>query len=520
MLPVAGPAGAKRLENSALAAYARARIADGAKDSTGAVASYSAALTMASDAATVAFRAYRAGVDGGDYRLALRAAQVLDRLDIVPPDARVLLYISAVRDRDWSAARTRLDQIRNQDGFAFLAPLLDDWLSLVSPTDIKPAEEGSSYGPENDALLAIARGRYADGATAVRSLWPTDRYRAGTLRLAAAASLAARKQHDLALSLLNGDDPTVTAGRASIGRNKHPHLTVDTPARAAGFLLARMSGDLMAQGSARSAVTLARLAGFADPENPQIMLVAATALSQAKRHGEALALADAVRGDPVYGDAAASLRIDQLDALGRFDQAYAEAVARAPKSAGELARLGDLAARHARYADAVGHYRSAIAAIGEDKAGSALWLALGNALDLSGEWKAARPALERAQKLTPDDPRLLNQLGYGMTIRGEDLPQALELLRQADRLQPENAAITDSLGWVKYRIGDLEGATAALERARMLDPAEPEIAEHLGDVYWASGRRIEARYAWSAARIGAAAAALARLDGKIDRGLP
>jgi hypothetical protein len=53
----------------------------------------------------------------------------------------------------------------------------------------------------------------------------------------------------------------------------------------------------------------------------------------------------------------------------------------------------------------------------------------------------------------------------------------------------------------------------------MLDPAESEIAEHLGDVYWAGGRHIEARYAWAAARIGAASEAMARLDGKIDRGL-
>jgi Flp pilus assembly protein TadD len=97
--------------------------------------------------------------------------------------------------------------------------------------------------------------------------------------------------------------------------------------------------------------------------------------------------------------------------------------------------------------------------------------------------------------------------------------QALVLLRRANDLQPENAAITDSLGWAEYRRGDITRATAILERARMLDPVESEIAEHLGDVYWAGGRRIEARYAWAAARIGATVDVAARLDGKIDRGL-
>jgi tetratricopeptide (TPR) repeat protein len=515
------PVAAKRLDASALAVYARARVADGQKDSASAVANYNAALTMASDATTVAFRAYRAGVDGGDYRLAVRAAQALDRLDIVPPDARVLLYVAAVRDRDWVAARTRLDQLRNQDGFGFLVPLFGGWLALATgaPEDTKPTGDGNLYSPENNALLGIARGRYADSATAIRTLWPTDPDRARPLRLAAAFSLAARKQRDLALSLLTDDDPAVVAARATIARGKPTAGRIDTPARAIAYILARMADDLVAQGSNRSAITLARLANFADADNARVTLAAVTALGAAKRHREALGLVETVRRDPVYADAAASMRIELLEALGRFDEAYAAAGSGSATSPAVLSRLGDLAARNARYVQAAGHYRRAISAVGADKAGAGLWLALGNALDLGGDWPGARPALERALKLSPDDPRLLNQLGYGMVVRDENVGQALVLLRRANDLQPENAAITDSLGWAEYRRGDITRATAILERARMLDPVESEIAEHLGDVYWAGGRRIEARYAWAAARIGATADVAARLDGKIDRGL-
>ncbi len=522
LVPLLVPAAlaAKRIDNSALAVYARARVADGRKDAASAVASYNAALTMASDATTVAFRAYRAGVDGGDYKLALRAAQALDRLDIVPPDARVLLFIAAVRDRDWAAAQTRLDRMRNQEGFGFLAPMLGKWLAPPKQSGGTEASDGNLYSPENDALLAIAGGHYAESATAVRTLWPTDPDRARSLRIAAASSLAARKQSALALSLLDGADSELAAARDVIARGKRTQMVIDSPARATAFLLSRMASDLIAQGASRSAITLARLATFADPENPQVALVAATALGATKRHREALMLLDIARRDPVYADAAASLQIDQLDGLGRFEQAYAAAVTRSSKSVIDLSRLGDLAARHSRYGEAAGHYRAAIARVGEGKAGAGLWLALGNMLDLSGDWKAARPALERAQRLAPDEPRVLNQLGYGMAVRGEDVPQALALLRRANDLQPENAAITDSLGWAEYRSGDLERATVILERARMLDPVEPEIAEHLGDVYWASGRRIEARYAWEAARIGAAGDMAARLPGKIERGLP
>lgn len=514
-------AAAKRIETSALGAYIRARVADKASDSPTAVASYAAALTMASDATMVAFRAYRAGVDGGDYALALRAAQALDRTGIVPPDARLMLYIAAVRDRDWRSAKTRLDEIENQDGFGFIAPLLRGWLNLASG-EMGPDNRTSAtaYVAENEILLGIARRTSPTSVEAVKGLWTADRYRASTLQLAAAATLAAQRERTSALALLSGDDPTVVAARAAISRGKRMSGAVDTPARGAAFVLARMAGDLMNENSTRSAITLARLATFADPASANAKLVTATALGLAKRDSEALGLIDAVTRDQVYADLARSVRIDRLEALGRVDEAYAEASARAGRTVNDLTRLGDIEARRGRHIEAAKLYRRAVDALGDDKVGATLWLALGNALEQGGDWAAAQPAFERALKLTPDDPRLLNQLGYGLAARGQDLPRALTLLRKADAALPENAAITDSIGWAEFKAGRIERAVALLERARQLNPIEPEIAEHLGDVYWAAGRRVEARYAWTAARDTATTNVRTRLEAKIDRGVP
>jgi tetratricopeptide (TPR) repeat protein len=509
------------MEQSALGAYVRARVADKASDSETAVASYTAALTMSSDAAMVAFRAYRAGVDGGDYALALRAAQTLERTGIVPPDARVLLYIAAVRDRDWRAAATRLDQIEDQDGFDFLAPLFRGWLSQATGEQAPASKTtATAYVAENEILLAIARGETGDSVDAVKSLWTADRYRASTLQLAAAASLAAHKQKAVAVELLAGDDPTEEAARNAVSKGRRLSGAVDNPARGAAFILARMAGDLMNESSARSAITLARFATFADPASPNAKLVAATALGLAKRNAESLALIELVARDPVYADLARSMRVDRLEALGRVEEAYAEASSRAGRTVNDMTRLGDIEARRGRYSEAVGHYRRAVDVLGEDKTSAQLWLALGNALDQSGDWRSARPALERALKLSPNDPRLLNQLGYGMAVRGEEVDRALLLLRKADAANPDNAAITDSIGWAEYKGGRIDRAVEILERARVLDPVEPEIAEHLGDVYWAAGRRVEARYAWTAARETAADGARTRIEVKIDRGLP
>ncbi|MES2291206.1 MAG: tetratricopeptide repeat protein [Pseudomonadota bacterium] len=509
---------AKRIEPSAFGAYMRGRIADKAFDGETAVKSYSTALSLASNDVLVAFRAYRAGVDAGDYPLALRAARTLQQADILPPDARVLLYIGAVRDRNWNEARVLLDRIGKEDGFTFLAPLFDGWLSLATgKVATSDKIRAFAYVPESAALLAIARGDYAAGKLAVEGILGADTYRNSTLHLAAAATLASRKQDALALALLKGDDPSVVAARYMITTGGKMAGAVDSPARGTSFILQRMALDLMTERSARSAVTLARFATFADPESVQARLVAAATLNFADRHTDALRLVDTATSDPILADVAISTRIDLLEDLGRTDEAYALAAARAGRSTNDLTRLGDIEARRGNFAKAATHYRRAVETLGDKNVGAQLWLALGNVLDQGGDWKNARPALERALTLSPDDPRLLNQLGFGMADRGEDLDRALVLLKKASAAQPENAAITDSIGWAHFRAGNLDTAIETLERARGLDPAEVEITEHLGDAYWAAGRRIEARYAWIAAREAAKEPVITRLNGKLEQ---
>jgi Flp pilus assembly protein TadD len=96
--------------------------------------------------------------------------------------------------------------------------------------------------------------------------------------------------------------------------------------------------------------------------------------------------------------------------------------------------------------------------------------------------------LQQALKLKPDDPEILNYLGFAWADRGENLKQALTLLQKATLLDPQNGAVIDSLGWVHYRLGDYYQAVHELELAAALDAADPEVNDHLGDAYWRSGR--------------------------------
>ncbi len=109
----------------------------------------------------------------------------------------------------------------------------------------------------------------------------------------------------------------------------------------------------------------------------------------------------------------------------------------------------------------------------------------------------AEARLRRVIALDPNSAQALNALGYSLADRNERLDEARELIEQAHRLAPEDPAILDSMGWVAYRQGRLADAEHHL-RTAFAKHADGEIAAHLGEVLWAQGRRDEARAIWRA----------------------
>ncbi len=105
-----------------------------------------------------------------------------------------------------------------------------------------------------------------------------------------------------------------------------------------------------------------------------------------------------------------------------------------------------------------------------------------------GNGRAPRPICEHALELKPDQPLVLNYLGYSWIDQGENLDRGLKMIESAVELQPDDGYIVDSLGWAHYRLGDYAGAVQYLERAIELVPEDPTINDHLGDAYWRTGR--------------------------------
>jgi Flp pilus assembly protein TadD len=176
--------------------------------------------------------------------------------------------------------------------------------------------------------------------------------------------------------------------------------------------------------------------------------------------------------------------------------AIAEATVKtAPKDDDALALLADSLRTSEKYDESAKILDTLITHQG-DRAGWQLYYMRGVALAQADHWPAAEPDLKKALALKPDDPEVLNYLGFSWVDRGEHLVEAKAMIEKAAVARPDSGAIIDSLGWAYFKLGDYQNAVAQLERAVSLEAADPDINDHLGDAYYRVGRVVEARYQW------------------------
>lgn len=527
MALAAAPAAAEPVQYRA---FLEARVAADAGADEQASRRFAALLAAEPQSLLIAERALDHAMEAGDWPLALGAARRLEAADKLPPIRRLLLAAEALRTRDWPAAATQIERIERDDVLTLMVPILRAWRAYGAgepdpAAHLAAMESGpvSGYAVEHRALLELAQGK-ADAAQYL-ALDPASGLRAQHLRIVAAAEFAARGDRATALSLVSGDQPAMAAARAAIEAGRALPYRVDSAAEGLAEFLARAAIDFSQQEQAREGVILARLAAYLAPDSSQPRLIAAELLSEREPGAAARILAD-VRGDDPFAGAVREIRLQHLAASGQSAAAIAEVRARIEKGSRDPAdwiQLGQLLneeGRHKEAAEAFGR------AHGLWRAGShptipewTIWLMRGGALEQAGDWPEARAALQQAYRLAPEEPLVLNYLGYAQLDRGERIEESERLIREALRRAPDNAAIIDSLGWALFKRGRVDEAIPVLERAVQGAPADPEINEHLGDAYYAAGRRVEARFAWRAALVHAEDEAPERLRRKIERGL-
>jgi Flp pilus assembly protein TadD len=520
------------VDTPALSAYARARLAD--VDGAGGIAvlAYRQALSADPASLEVASRSYRQAIESGDMALALQSAHVLDAAGQLPRDGTLLFAIEALSAKNWASARAMADRLEKEESFGFLAPLLQSWISMADGRYV-PAQvtAGARFGvltqryvDEHAALQALSLGKVDQAMPALQRALSLRTNRLVGLRIVAARRLAALGQKDAGLALLDGqgDSALLARARADIVQARRISSPPLTPAQGFARLLARLADDLTSEGSTSTmALTLARIASFADPQNAEFRLGVARQLVARDLASDALVEAARIPPESPFGLGAQDVRVTALAASG--DDAGALALARTlaarPDAGGsDYLRLAAILADAGDFEGAATAYGDAHRFYAEDVRPWTLYLLEGSALERAGRWDEAKAALTKASALAPDEPVVLNYLGYAQVERGQNMAQALDLLKKASRLKPNDPSITDSLGWAHYMAGDVAAAVPVLERAAAGAPGDVTINEHLGDALWAAGRRYEARYAWRAASVFAEGDAAGRLADKLRNG--
>jgi len=540
-VPFAPLAAAKGLApDQLLSAYVEARTADAVGDQRRAARLFATLAAADPGDRTLARRAVGAAIDGGDMALALAVARRLP-LDQLALDGRLLLAADALRrgqsneaialiersgvGEDGGAGEYRGPGEENPDANgAFIAPLVRAWATQAARRDgaalLASVGAGTLLAPfidEQSAAMLLASRRVDEAMLLVPKALAAAGGRETRLRLAYAAMLARAGERDKAQALLTGTHPALK--RLDL-RRPQPGIAIDTPAAGFAELLLGLAVSL-AQGSERALpLTLVQLARHAAPDSSEAAILLALLLDRQGREAEALAaLATVPASDPFVDDVRdAGARL--LLALKRGPEALALAqrAAAGPQAlAGDHGRLGNVLDELDRHAEAAEAYARAAAL----EAGPNAWtwrLLRAAQLDELERWPEARAELNAALATSPDQPLLLNYLGYGSLERGENLDQAEAMIRRALALRPGDPAITDSLGWALYKRGRLPEAIETLTKAAIAEPADPEIQEHLGDALYQAGRRTEARFAWRAALLTAEQAETKRIESKIAAG--
>ena len=243
-----------------------------------------------------------------------------------------------------------------------------------------------------------------------------------------------------------------------------------------------------------------RLASYLAPNNMNALLLSAKLLEGLGNYGLAIEAYDAVpRSHPAFVSAELG-RAQALSKIGKIEMGI-EVLGQLAESFPNLrqvhATLGEFLRQDGQYERAIVSYDIAIDMI--DHSMPEHWYVhyvRGTAHDRLGDWELGLRDFDRALSLSPNQFQVLNYVGYSLVERGERLEEALSMIERAVVAQPKAGYILDSLGWAQFRLGYYEGAIVHMERAVELMATDPVVNNHLGDVYWAVGRKTEARFQW------------------------
>ncbi len=460
-------------------------------------------------------RTFLVSLAGGQIDDAVRVAGQIVTKDPGALLANVVLVVADIKANRLEAALAKLKTIKRRGLSTFLTPLLRGWIVAgMGDSDgaikaLKPLRAISGFSVLHDLHAGLINDYSGRADLAEKNLLQASkRTRRSTLRIVQAlGSIYERTGRvDRAKALYVEYLSQNPQSRILLPALKRIRENGPAPKLASGVrdgaaeAFFNVASTLTQENAVEMALIYGRLALDLRPDLALATMLVGGILESLDRYEPAIDVYSTVVPESPLWWSARLRMASNLSAMGRDDEAIDQLRSMADEKTSRpeaLVNLADLLRSKKRFSESVEAYDAAIKRIGT--IGPRHWTLLysrGIALERSRQWERAEEDFITALRLKPDQPYVLNYLGYSWVDQGINLARAQKMIERAVELRPNDGYIVDSLGWVLYRLGDFPRAARQLERAVELRPQDPTINDHLGDAYWRVGRAAEARFQW------------------------
>lgn len=497
--------------------YLAARHANIQRDAAAAAAYYRAALRADPKNTELLERAFLAVLSDGDVDEAVRLAERVVQLDRTDRLARLVLGIRSIKNKNYTPARQNLAQSIRGPINDLVGTLLTAW-ALQGSGDVKGAIEAIDKLPGNEAyslfqdlhagLILDLAGRKREAGERFKRAYKLDSSR---LRLVETYGswLSRNGQREEALKVLEAFNaqllwhPLIVEAMDVLNAGKSLPMVIDNTQTGAAEVLYGVATELGRRGGEEGLIYF-QLSLYLAPHQPLALHSLADLYEQLKNSQLAIKTYGRVpQTSPLRRIAEIQLAVN-LDTLNQTDEARTrlnKLISERPADLEAMMALGNILRARKFYNECADIYGKGIATIAKpERPHWLIYYFRGICYERAKQWQSAEADLKVALQLYPDEPHVLNYLGYSWIDQGVNLDEGMRMIRRAVEQRPDDGYIVDSLGWAYYRIGNYQEAVKHLDRAVELKPDDPTINDHLGDAYWKVGRTLEAEFQWSHAR--------------------
>src|SRR5258705_1148533 len=520
--------------------YLAARHASVERDANSAAAFYRSALRADPKNSEWLDRAFIGSLADGDIDEAVKLADRILTQDKSNRVARLVVGVRDLKQKKYETAQININQSIRGPITDLVATLLSGWASYgAGDTKSAITNIDKLTGPEwypifkdlHAGMILELGGKEKDAGARLERAYKLDD---SMLRVADAYArwLSRNKDAAAATAIYEAFDkklarhPLVLEGLRESRAGKKLTPLVDSAQTGAAEALYGIGATLTRRGGEDLALVYLQLSLYLAPNHSLALLSLADLYESVKKPAMAIKVYERMpASSPLKRNAQIQLATN-LDAADRSDEAIKilkAVTTEDPKDIEAIMALGNIERGRKKFADCTTTYSKAVDVMPgvTDKNTWVTYYYRGICEERSKQWSKAEADMRKALELQPEQPHVLNNLGYSWIDQGINLDEGMKMIKRAVDQRPDDRYIVDSLGSAFYRIGNFEDSVQNLERAIDLKPEDPTINDHLGDAYWRIGRTLEAKFQWAHARdLKPEPEDLPKIEAKLENGLP